>query len=54
MKRRDADPEIMLPDKPGEIHPINSHSIDAENVEKQLSKRGVEQDYLDLMLAARK
>ena len=33
-QRRDADPEIMLPDKAEEIHPIKFDSIDAENVRK--------------------
>ena len=33
-QRRDPDPEIMLPDKPEETHPIKFHSIDAENVRK--------------------
>ena len=54
-QRRDADPEIMLPDKPEKIHPIKFDSIVAENVRKAaLSKRGVEQDHLDLMLTAGK
>ena len=35
---RDADPEIMLPDKPEEIHPIKFDSIDAENVRKAALK----------------
>ena len=40
-QRRDADPEIMLPDKPEEIHPIKFDSIDAENVTKAaLQTRG--------------
>ena len=40
-QRRDADPEIMLPDKPEEIHPIKFDSIDAENVRKAaLNTRG--------------
>ena len=40
-QRRDADPEIMLPDKPEEIHPIKFDSIDAENVRKApLKTRG--------------
>ena len=33
-QRRDADPEIMLPDKAEEIHPTKFDSIDAENVRK--------------------
>ena len=33
-QRLDADPEIMLPDKTEEIHPIKFDSIDAENVRK--------------------
>ena len=33
-QRRDADPEIMLPDKPEEIQPIKFDSIDAENFRK--------------------
>ena len=33
-QRLDADPEIMLPDKAEEIHPIKFDSIDAENVRK--------------------
>ena len=37
-QRRDADPEIMLPDKPGEIHPIKFDSTDAENVRKEALK----------------
>ena len=37
-QRRDADPEIMLPDKPEETHPIKFHSIDAENVRKAALK----------------
>ena len=37
-QRRDADPEIMLPDKPEEIHPIKFDSIDAENVRKAALK----------------
>ena len=37
-QRRDADPEIMLPDKPEEIHPIKFDSIDAENVRKAAVK----------------
>ena len=53
-QRRDADPEIMLPDKPEEIHPITFHSINAENVRKAASKRWVEQDHLGLMLTAGK
>ena len=35
---RDAYPEIMLPDKPEEIHPIKFDSIDAENVRKAALK----------------
>ena len=50
-QRRDADPEIMLPDKPEEIHLIKFDSIDAKNVRKAL-KRGVEKDHPDLMLMA--
>ena len=49
-QRRDADPEIMLPDKPEETHPIKFLKM----LEKQLSKRWVEQDHLDLMLTAGK
>ena len=37
-QRRDADPEIMLPDKPEEIHPIKFDSINAENVRKAALK----------------
>ena len=37
-QRHDADPEIMLPDKPGAIHPIKFDSIDAENVRKAAPK----------------
>ena len=37
-QRRDTDPEIMLPDKPEEIHPIKFDSIDAENVRKAALK----------------
>ena len=37
-RRRDADPEIMLPDKPEEIHPIKFDSIDAEDVRKAALK----------------
>ena len=37
-QRHDGDPEIMLPDKPGEIHPIKFGSIDAENVRKAALK----------------
>ena len=37
-QRRDADPEIMLPDKLEEIHPIKFDSIDAENVRKTALK----------------
>ena len=37
-QRRDANPEIMLPDKPEEIHPIKFDSIDAENVRKAALK----------------
>ena len=33
-QRRDADPGIMLPDKPEEIQPIKFDSIDAENFRK--------------------
>ena len=40
-QRRDADPEIMLPDKPEEIHPIKFDSIDAENVGKAALKTRV-------------
>ena len=40
-QRRDADLEIMLPDKPREIHPIKFDSIDAKNVRKTaLKNRG--------------
>ena len=40
-QQRDADPEIMLPDKPEEIHPIKFDSNDAENVRKvALKTRG--------------
>ena len=38
LQRRDADPEIMLPDNPEEIHPIMFDSIDAENVRKAALK----------------
>ena len=37
-QRRGADLEIMLPDKPEEIHPIKFDSIDAENVRKAALK----------------
>ena len=37
-QRRDADPQIMLPDKPEEIHPIKFDSIDAENVRRAVLK----------------
>ena len=37
-QRRHANPEIMLPDKPVEIHPIKFDSIDAENVRKAALK----------------
>ena len=37
-QRRDADPEIMLPDKPEEIHPIKFDPIDPENVTKAALK----------------
>ena len=37
-QRRDADPDIMLPDKPEEIHPNKFDSIDAENVRKAALK----------------
>ena len=37
-QRSDADPEIMLPNKPEEIHPIKFDSIDAENVRKAALK----------------
>ena len=37
-QKHDADPEIMLPDKPEEIHPIKFDSIDAENVRKAARK----------------
>ena len=48
-QRRDADPEIMLPDKPEEIHPIKFHSIDAENVRKvALKTMGEARPYLML------
>ena len=40
-QRYDADPEIMLPDKPEEIHPIKFDSVEAENVWKAgLKTRG--------------
>ena len=31
-----ADPEVLLPDIPEEIHPIKFHSIDAESVKKSI------------------
>ena len=37
-QRRDTDPEIMLPDKPEEIHPIKFDSIDPEIVRKPVLK----------------
>ena len=37
-QRRDADLEIMLPDKPKEIHQIKFDSIDAENFRKAALK----------------
>ena len=37
-QRRDSDPEIMLPDKPEEIHPIKVDSMDAENVREAAVK----------------
>ena len=37
-QRRDANQEIMLPDKPEEIHPIKFDSIDTENVRKAALK----------------
>ena len=37
-QRRDADPEIMLPDKPEEIHPIKFDSIGAKNFRKAALK----------------
>ena len=40
-QRRDADPEIMLPQKPEEFHPIKLDSIDAENVRKVALKTRV-------------
>ena len=33
-----ADPEVLLPDIPEEIHPIKLHSIDAESVKKAILK----------------
>ena len=41
VQRRAANPEIMLPDKPEEIHPIEFDSIDAENVRKAALKTRV-------------
>ena len=35
---KDADPEVLLPDIPEEIHPIKFHSIDAESVKKAILK----------------
>ena len=37
-QRSDADPEIMLPDKPEQIHPVKLDSIDSENVRKAALK----------------
>ena len=37
-QRRDADPEIMLPDKPEEIRLIRFDSVDAENIRKAALK----------------
>ena len=33
-----ADPEVLLPDKPEEVHPIKFASIDAERVRKAIHK----------------
>ena len=38
---KDADPEILLPNILEEIHPIKSHSIDAESVKKAILKTKV-------------
>ena len=35
---KDADPEILLPDIPKQIHPIKFHSIDAESVKNSILK----------------
>ena len=35
---KDADPEVLLPDIPEEIHPIKFHLIGAENVKKAILK----------------
>ena len=35
---KDADPEVLLPDIPEEIHPIKLHSINAESVKKVILK----------------
>ena len=37
-QKHDADPEIMLPDKPEEIHPIKFDSIGAKNFRKAALK----------------
>ena len=33
---KETDPEILLPDIQEEIHPIKSHSVDAESVKKAI------------------
>ena len=53
-QRRDADPEIMLPDKPKKFIGLSSILSTQKMLEKQLSKRGMEQVHLDLMLTAGK
>ena len=35
---KDADPEVLLPDIPEEIHPIKFHLTDTESVEKAILK----------------
>ena len=49
---KDADPELLLPDIPEEIHPIKFHSIDAESVKKSILKTNVQQEFLVFMQMA--
>ena len=54
LQRRDADTEIMLPDKPEQSIRLSSFPSTQKMLEKQLLKRWVEQNHLDLMLTAGK
>ena len=50
---KDADPEVLLPDIPEEIHQIKFHSSDAESVKKAILKIKMLHDLVLMQMAGR-